>query len=364
MSYLGNSMPVLRLALFGLACSLAGLAAAADSIALTAAQMKSLGVETARIEAGAAAGQGGLPARVTVPTDQMRVVAAPVPGMIEMLAVAPGASVRRGQVVARLQSPQALELQRDALQAGSQARLAEQNLRRDEQLFAEGLIAESRLQASRANALQAGALASERRQGLALAGVAPGKVGGPLALVAPIDGVVLEQGADVGQRVEASTLIYRIARLSPLWLEIQAPLALVGLSAGVPVRVVGSPARGRLIAVGRAVAPGSQSVLLRAAMESGAESLRPGQAVEVEIAVPAAAGLRLPSAALARHAGQAVVFVHAGSDARGASFHAQAVKLLGQAGDSVLVEGVKPGDAVAVKGVSGLKAVWTGVGKE
>jgi cobalt-zinc-cadmium efflux system membrane fusion protein len=28
----------------------------------------------------------------------------------------------------------------------------------------------------------------------------------------------------LGQRVEAATLIYRIAKLSPLWLEIQAPV--------------------------------------------------------------------------------------------------------------------------------------------
>jgi multidrug efflux pump subunit AcrA (membrane-fusion protein) len=122
---------------------------------------------------------------VLVPNEQMRIVAAPVGGMIEMLAVAPGSRVKRGQLVARLASPQALELQRDALQAGSQSALLQQSLKRDEQLFAEGLIAESRLQATRAAAAQAGAQASERRQGLALAGIAPGKLGGPLALLAP-----------------------------------------------------------------------------------------------------------------------------------------------------------------------------------
>ena len=115
-----------------------------------------------------------------------------------------------------------LELQRDALQAGSQSALLQQSLKRDEQLFAEGLIAESRLQATRAAATQAGAQASERRQGLALAGIAPGKLGGPLALLAPIDGVVLDQSAQLGQRVESSAPLYRIAQLSPLWLEIQA----------------------------------------------------------------------------------------------------------------------------------------------
>lgn len=357
-------MPVLRFAFFVLAGALAIGLQAAESIVLNGAQVKSLGVEVAVAEAGKAAGQGGLPGRVTVPNDQMRVVAAPVAGMVEMLAVAPGSAVKRGQVVAQLASPQALELQSGALQAGSQAQLAQQNLKRDEQLFAEGLIAESRLQASRASATQAAAMAAERRQGLALAGVAPGTVGGPLALVSPIDGVVLEQGVQVGQRVDASTLIYRIARLLPLWLEIQAPASLLGnLKVGVPVRVAGTAARGKVIAIGGAVEAGSQSVLVRAAVEAGADALRPGQAVEVELDLPAAAGLRLPSAALVRHAGNTVVFVQTTAK-EGMAFRPQAVRVLGQGADNVLVEGLRSGEPVAVKGVSGLKAMWTGVGRE
>ena len=358
-------MPAFRVCFFALALVLALPAGAAENIVLAAGQLKSLGVETAVVSGGGGGGQGGLPARVTVPNEQMRVVAAPVAGMVDMLAVAPGANVRRGQVVARLASPQALELQRDNLQASSQAQLTENNRKRDEQLFAEGLIAESRLQASRAAAAQAAAQASERRQGLALAGVVPGQVGGPLALTAPIDGVVLEQGVNVGQRVEASTLIYRIARLSPLWLEIQAPVAVaIGLKEGLPFKVNGTAAQGKLIAIGRAVEPGSQSVLLRAAVDSGAEALRPGQTVEVQLALPAGGPLRLPVAALSRQGEAAVVFVQVGSSDKGTSFTPRPVKVLSESGDSAAVEGVKPGERVAVKGVSGLKAMLTGVGKD
>ena len=358
-------MPALRHTLFVLAMTCALTARAGEPLILTPAQVQSLGVETRQADVAMGGAQGGLPARVAVPNEQMRVVAAPVAGLVELLAVAPGSSVKRGQVVARLASPQALELQRDALQAGSQSQLAEQNRKRDEQLYAEGLIAESRLQASRAAAEQAAAQASERRQGLALAGVVPGKVGGPLALTAPIDGVVLEQGASVGQRVEAATPIYRIARLSPLWLEIQAPVALaIGLREGMPVRVVGSEAHGKLIAIGRAVDEGSQSVLLRAQVDSGAQALRPGQTVAVSLGLPAGGQLRLPAAAVAHQGGQTVVFILQAEDAKGHTFEPRTVKVGVGNGDSVVVDGVKAGERVAVKGVSGLKALWTGVGKE
>lgn len=357
-------MPAFAVSLFALS-ALVAFTAQAEPLTLSSAQVRALGVETVPVQAAAPGAQGGLPARVTVPNEQMRVVAAPVAGLVETLAVAPGASVRRGQVVARLASPQALELQRDALQAGSQAQLAEQTRRRDEQLFAEGLIAESRLQASRAAAIEASAQASARRQGLALAGVAPGTVGGPLALVAPIDGVVLEQGASVGQRVEAAALIYRIARLTPLWLEIQAPVALAAaMREGALVQVAGLPARGRLIAIGRAVDAGSQSVLLRAAIDSGAERLRPGQTVEVDVALPGGGPPRLPASALAHQGAVAVVFVRSAAGDQGSRFEPRPVQVLGHSGDHIAVAGVNAGEHVAVRGVSGLKALWTGVGKD
>ncbi len=343
-----------------------GAAYAAEPLSLQASQIRALGIETAVVGQAETQRQGVYPARVLVPNEQMRVVAAPVAGMLEMLAVAPGATVRRGQVLARLASPQALELQRDALQAGSQSALLRQSLKRDEQLFAEGLIAESRLQATRAAASQAAAQASERQQGLALAGIAPGKLGASLALTAPIDGVVLEQGGQLGQRVEAATLIYRIAKLTPLWLEIQVPLAVAAtLKEGMAIKLADRDISGRLIAIGRAVDPASQTVLLRAEVDKGAAALHAGQVLEVEIASPAGKQQqRLPAAALVRHDGKTCAFVQTAGDDKGVRFAARPVLIVSQGGDSVLVDGVQAGERVAVKGVSGLKAMLTGVGSE
>ena len=339
---------------------------AADAgISLQASQLKSLGIETMLVGEGSTARTGSYPAQVRVPNEQMRVLAAPVGGMVEMLTVAPGSTVKRGQVLAHLASPQALELQRDALQSSSQSALQQQNLKRDEQLFAEGLIAESRLQATRSAALQASAQAGERKQGLALAGVQPGKVGGPLVLTAAIDGVVLEQGVQLGQRVEAATLIYRIAKLSPLWLEIQAPVELAAsLREGMAVKIANSEVSGKLISIDSAVDTASQTVLLRASVSAGAEKLRPGQVVEVELASSAGNTQRLPTAALTRNQGTSIAFVQTNSTDKETTFIARPLRIVSQGGDSVVVDGLKTGERVAVKGVSGLKAMLTGVGKE
>ncbi|MDE2600084.1 MAG: efflux RND transporter periplasmic adaptor subunit [Rhodocyclaceae bacterium] len=340
--------------------------ALAEPLVLQAAQVKSLGIETAAIADLGNIQGGRFPARVLVPNDQVRVVAAPVGGMIEMLAVAPGDSVKRGQLLARLASPQALELQRDVLQSSSQAQLLSQNLKRDETLFSEGLIPESRLQATRAAAAQAAALASERRQGLGLAGVTPGKLGGPLQLAAPIDGVVLEQGVQTGERVDSAALIYRIARLSPLWLEIQAPVELAAtLKPGATLRLAQGDTEARLLAIGRAIDPASQTVLLRAEVRQGAENLRPGQMVEVVLAGAAEPRrISVPAAALARHDNKEIIFVVLKEDTRELRVEARTVRVLAQGGNSVQVEGLDAQSRIVVKGASALKALMAGVGRQ
>jgi RND family efflux transporter MFP subunit len=345
--------------------SMAVSPAKAEPINVRTAQMASLGIQTAVINPAQTTRAAAYPAQVRVPNAQMRLVSAPFAGMISVLAVAPGERVRRDQVVAELASPSALELQREALQASNQTALLQKALKRDEQLFAEGLIPESRFQATQAASAQANALSNERRQSLALAGITPGKTGGTVALRSPIDGVVMEQGVQLGQRVEPSAMIVSLAKLSPLWLEIQAPLPVAAsLREGTTVKLVDSDINGKLIAIGRAVDAGSQTVLLRAEVVAGAQRLTPGQVVEVEIADNSQIGVQLPATALVRHEGKTYVFVQTAGDDKGATFESRPVRIVSQGGDSVTADSVKAGEKVAIKGVSGLKAMLAGVGKE
>ena len=339
-------------------------ASAADPafVAISNAQAQALGIVTQRADVGGKAAVNGLPASVGIPNSQVRVIAAPLAGVVESLETAPGMSVTKGQVLARLASPQALELQRDRIQADSQAALARQTLAREELLFREGLIAESRLQASRAGAAQSAAQAAERRQELALAQHSGGQT---LALVAPISGSVLEQQVSVGQRVEQSAPLYRIARLDPLSVDIQAPLAIAAQArVGTPLRIPAAGARGHLIAVGRAVDPASQSVLLRGLVTHGADRLRPGQATAVDLDVSLADGntLQVPAAAILRHADKQWVFI-AARDGGATGYRATPVTVAGRLGEASLVSGLPPDATVVTAGVAALKASWLGVGK-
>ncbi|TLS17053.1 MAG: efflux RND transporter periplasmic adaptor subunit [Betaproteobacteria bacterium] len=365
--------PSFSLAAVALLCALAFPARAAnpaDFIALAPAQAKALGVETRPLAAADTGSAAGLPAKVVVPVEQMRVVAAPLAGLLTQVGAVAGQTVKKGQMLARLASPGLLQVQRDYLQARQQADLAQRSLARDEQLFKEGIIAEARLQASRASQAQAAVAARELQAELRIAGATAG--GGSLtpevAVSAPLDGVVLEASAAVGSRVEAATALFTVAQLNPLWLEIQAPAALAGnLKEGAAVRIAGSEASGKLINVGRQISSGSQTVTLRARMDAGLDSLHPGQMVEATVAAAPQAGTtagkgatyRIPQAAVVRQAGQAWVFVQTAGARPG--FQATPVSVAGNAGPDVLVSGsaLAANAAVAVKGVSALKSAWS-----
>lgn len=356
----------------GLGMILLGLVAAplhaGDEIKVTPAQAQAMGVATAPLAGAVPAGGKGLPARVVIPNQQLHIVAAPVAGLVESMAVAPNQAVKKGQPLARLQSPELVEIERGLLQAATQAQLARESLSRDEKLFQEGIIAESRYLAAKSRHAEAAAALSERRQALRLAGLGEAAIqrleksrslSGAIEIAAPVGGVVLEQLAVPGQRAEAATPLYKLAQLNPLWLEIQAPIALVSsLQAGAEVSVPAYSARGKVTQIGRGVEEGSQTVAVRAEVRQGAENLRPGQFVEAVLAADGSGRhWHVPNTALVRLRDQPYVFVQTAT-----GFRAQAVKLGGETAGSSVVTGEFRGDErIAVRGTASLKAMWQGL---
>lgn len=347
---------------------LAPLSAMADNdlIRLAPEQVARGGIATVPLSELKPAAGLRLPAQVIVPSRQVEVIAASVPAMVVAVRVAYGDPVKRGQPLVRLQGGQLLELQRDHLGALAQEQLAAENLRRDESLFADGIIARSRLAATQLAARQATLLAAEKQKSLQLAGIAAQASGtavsGVAELRAPFDGVVLEASAQPGQRVDAMTPLLKLGRLAPLWLEIQAsPSQAAGVAVGDAVSVAGCSRPAKITLVAPHMQLASQSLLIRAELDSPAGCIKPFQFVQASVvsgkALPAGSW-RLPTAAMTRHQGQVWVFVETGG-----GFRPLAVKVLDEAPDAVTVVADLAGtERIAVKGVATLKAAWLGLG--
>lgn len=345
----------------------AGTAHSAHEIAIGQEQMERIGISLAPVEAAESYVTDHLPARVSIPPQQVHVISAPRGGLVTALTAAESDEVKAGQVLAHIESPGLVGLQRELLQASTQLRLAQAEQRRNQQLFDKKTVSERSYLESQSGLDEAAALVDERRQVLLLAGMTPEAVAelerarrlsSMLELRSPIDGVVVEVPAVLGERVEDSQPLYRIARLEPLWLEIGAPLdRLSGAEPGGVVEIPCDRGEAHVSLIGRKVDPANQTVLVRAEATGAGDCLRPGQFVEVRLQLSGSVEqFRVPSSAITRIGDTPMVFVH-----EAAGFAPVSVGIITREGGfSIVTGGLEAGSRVAASGIAYLKAVWTG----
>jgi cobalt-zinc-cadmium efflux system membrane fusion protein len=350
--------------------------AAENSIAIAAEHMKNLGIALGKPERVTQIPLLTAPAKVVVPPSEEYLVTASQSGLITRLYASIGETVRKGQVLAELNSPDLLTLQREYLKAESALQLGSLIFRRDKKLFEEGVIPERRWQETENQYRAFASEANEHRQLLEIAGMTDAEIkqlknthrlSSRLRVLSPIAGTVMERSAVAGSRVDQLAPLYRIADLSELWLEINLPQERAAeVRIGDGVQLAGAePQDGAAIAkiglLGRNVNPENQTVLARAVIQGEQPAIRPGQRVNVRILRTAeTSAYQVPNTAIAQHEGRAYLFIR--SDA---GFNVTPVAVIGKQGEASIVAGNLTGDEeIAVKGAVALKANWLGLGSD
>jgi len=330
-------------------------------------QQSALGIRTETLQLIGDNFSQRLPGEVAVPNARLQVVTAAQQGLVEVLLVAAGDQVSKEQPLVHIQSPGLLELQGEYLELLTRTDLAKANYLRDRKLDKEGIIAKRRLLESQSHYQELNTSLSRSRQSLQLAGLdqaslerlaSKRELSSTLIVRSPLQGVVLEQMTAAGNRVEAADPLYKIANLDHLWLEIHVPLDRLGSTGvGQKVLIPALDVTGTIISVGRMVHGADQGVLVRAKITQGVEKLRPGQFVQVQLAVAEdAESYRVPRGAVVRSAGQSYLFV-----ARPGGFEPVAVRVSAEESSSVIVQAQLPGDArIATGGTAAIKAAWLG----
>lgn len=347
--------------------SFAATAPAASEFAVSPAQLQTLGITLLKLNQPAAIRGMAYPAKVVLPPDQEQVVSAPVDGVVDRLLVSGQESIKAGQALMRLASPEYGELQLKLMEAAAKARLSRSTLARERQLFGEGIIPERRVQEAEAAERGDGARLRQTEAALRLAGADAatikrindgGRLDDTLLVRARSAGLILAIEVKPGQRVKEADPLVRLASLRELWLDIQVPADRQG--AAVPktgeIIVNDRDAAAQPMSVGAMVSD-SQTVTLRARVTRGTERLRPGEVVQAQVPFGAApAGWALPLQAVTRQDEQAYVFVRS---AKG--FVATPVTVAASAGQAVQVTGkLSAGQEIATGSVIALKAAWLG----
>ncbi|MBZ4415329.1 efflux RND transporter periplasmic adaptor subunit [Myxococcus sp. RHSTA-1-4] len=312
------------------------------------------------------------PGKVAPRTDRYAQVSAPVPGRV----LASGASVplvgqrvKRGEVLALVQqslsTSEATGLSTGYIQAEaevSRAQAALEQARRDlarlESL--QGVVAEKEVQQARlvvSTAEQEWARAKAARD--VLSGARQGQGTARFPLVAPIDGVLVEARASVGEQVDPARPLFAVLDASVVWVEARVYEGDVARVESASGALVGTPAyegqhfAARLHHVGQMVDESTRSVRVLFEVDNREGRLRPGMFVDVAIGQGGRRdALAVPGPAVVEEEGRAFVFVHTAAEA----FELRPVVLGGRDGEWREVrQGLRAGERVVVGGVAALR---------
>lgn len=329
-------------------------------LSITTKQQASLGVQVAAVQASTG-GQLLASATVVMPPGKEFTVSAPYAGQVSRLLVGVGDSVKAGAALAHFTSPMLGDARRLLNEASLEYKNSSAAAQRDQAMFDEGIIPAVRLQLSRSKQEAAKAQLNAREAELLTSGmrfdVNSGYATGTLK--APLSGIVSEAFVAVGQRVEAGTMLFKLADSSQLQLDLQLSSEKAAqLQVGDEISVATRNAKAKIIGVSRAV-DASQSARARATVTTRG-SLQAGELVSLTIHPKGKVSSDkpdtywlVPARAVTQWRGKPWIFV-----ANDKGFEAKTVNVISSTDDLSLIEVALPlSSKVAITGIASLRAL-------
>jgi cobalt-zinc-cadmium efflux system membrane fusion protein len=217
-------------------------------------------------------------------------------GVVAMVAKNLGDQVKKGELLAVLESQSLSDLRSEHHAAQSRLDLARGNLEREKRLWEEKISAQQDYLASRQAALEAEIAHRNVEQKLLALGLTHdammrGGTAGRLTryeIRAPLDGVVIEKHLAAGEAVKEDANIFTIADLSSVWAEMTVyPRDLAGVKLGQKVTVrasaLNAQAEGRVAYVGSLIGEQTRSAKARVTLQNPERRWRPGLFVTVDL---------------------------------------------------------------------------------
>lgn len=223
-----------------------------------------------------------LPGKIGFDEDHTVRVTSPVQGRVVELVAQPGAAVKAGDVLARVDSPDYAQALADARKADADLALKRKAAARADVLVGAGAIAQKDAEGARAD-LGAAAAESARAHAV-LKNLDPDGTPGPrYVLRTPIAGIVVERTINPGQEVrpDASTPLFIVTDPARLWATFELAerdLAKVHVGQRVAIEVDAWPGQrfdGRIVTIGAALDPLSRRATVRASLGNADGRLRP-----------------------------------------------------------------------------------------
>lgn len=193
---------------------------------LTEEQMKSVGVTLSTIEMKELTSTIKANGLLRVPNNRKATVTSLYGGVIKTINVQIGDFVRKGQVLATINNPEYIQLQEQYLTINSRITYAEQEYRRQKELFDNDAGAKKNLQSADAELKSLRTQRASLLRQLQMMGINPGKVTNGnlrsgLVITSPISGTVSKINAQIGSYVDVSSPLLDIIDNHSIHLDLQ-----------------------------------------------------------------------------------------------------------------------------------------------
>jgi len=298
-----------------------------DHILLSEAQIRALGIGLAK------AGPGNLEAVLTLPgeiilnDDRVALVTPYVSGYVREIKKRQGDPVRKGEVMAVLESREMADAGTAYLAAREWVVLAEKTFLREESLWRKKISPEQDYLESKMALSAARIEARSARQKLMALGLSKAFVDRlhkqkdasltRYEIVSPLKGQVLGKNLSLGEMVESTAAVYRVADIGSVWVSINLlQKHLPYLKKGMAVQIWAddsiAPAPGKLTFIGPLVGKETRTAEGRATLSNPDGQWRPGLFVKAQIRIGKKdIPLLIPKKAVQTIEGNPVVFVPA-----------------------------------------------------
>ena len=214
-----------------------------------------------------------LPGKLAFDEDRTVRVNSPVAGRVAQLVAPPGSTVKAGDVLAWLDSPDFAQARADARKAQADLAMKQHALERTAELTKLGVLAQKDLDAAQADAGQAQA-ELDRAQSV-LKNLDPTGNGTRYALRAPIAGIVVDRTINPGMevRLDATSPLFIVTDPSRLWATFElSEQDMAKVHDGQNVRIdvdafTDMHFSGHIVYVGAALDPATRRISVRAALD-------------------------------------------------------------------------------------------------
>jgi len=258
--------------------------------------------------------------QLELPPQRKASVSAIVGGRVKSVAVIEGDYVNKGQVLARLNNPEFISMQRDYLSAKSNISFLEKNYLRKKALFKDSIASAKSFQEAEASFNQAKSVLNATKANLKLIGldialIEKGEIVSTVPIVSPIKGYVQKIDINIGKFVSPEQEMFDIVDNEHLHIGLKVfekDIDKVKVSQKVLFALTTKPEKiyeGEIFALGRAFEMDTRAVKVHAKIIGAHQGLLSGMFVEARIITSNKKVNALPNGAFVSEKGLNYIFM-------------------------------------------------------